>query len=173
VNSQSLKKKIGTFVGLAATCLAALVGYYVWTGRIAGGKPLCGVCNRAIHPETSFRVVQPDGGVKTTCCPRCGLTSVIKNGGKVLDAIDFSSKKRIGATEAAYLEGSDIMECCSTTGFRSDEGSFREIDYDRCMPSLLAFSRREEAEKVSQGHGGKIRSFEEARQSVLHQLRGK
>ncbi len=171
-NGASGKARIGTFVGMALICAAALAGYYVWTGRIAGGKPLCEVCNRVIHPETSFRITQADGAIKIACCPRCGLTAVIKNGGKVLDAVDFSSRKRIGAAEAIYLEGSDIMECCSTMGFRSGEGSYQEIDYDRCMPSLIAFARREDAEAVRQKHGGNILSFEEARQSVDRQLKG-
>lgn len=170
-NASSRKAMLGTFVGLAVICAAALLGYYVWTGGLAGGKPVCDVCKREIHEATSFRIVQANGAVKVACCPRCGLTSVIKNGGKVLDAVDFSSKKRIGAAEAIYLEGSDIMECCSTTGFRADEGSYQEMDYDRCMPSLLAFSRREDAEAVRQKHGGTIISFEEARQSVVRQLK--
>jgi hypothetical protein len=95
---------------------------------------------------------------------------VIQNGGRVLDAVDFTSKKPIPAAEAIYLEGSDIMECCSATGYRSDEGAYQEMDYDRCMPSLLAFARREDAEIVQQKHGGRIISFEEARQSVARQL---
>ncbi len=169
-NAASRKMKIGTLVGLAVICVAALTGYYVWTGRIAGGTPLCDVCKRVIHPATSFRIVETNGKVKSTCCPRCGLTSVIKNGGKVLDAVDFSTQKRIAATVAIYLEGSDIMECCSSTGFRADQGSYQEIDYDRCMPSLLAFARREDAEAVRQKHGGNIISFEEARLSVVRQL---
>jgi hypothetical protein len=107
----------------------------------------------------------------SVCCPRCGLAAVIQNGGRALDAVDFATKKRVGAEEAIYLEGSDIMECCSSTGFRSDEGSYREIDYDRCMPSLLAFARRQDAETVQQKHGGNIISFEEARQSVVRQLK--
>ena len=57
-NATPRKAKIGTSVGLVLICVAALAGYYVWTGRIAGGKPLCEVCKRVIHPETSFRVAQ-------------------------------------------------------------------------------------------------------------------
>lgn len=163
--------KIGTFVGLGVICLAALLGYFVWAGRIAGGKPVCEVCKRLIHAEISFRIVRSNGSMGTVCCPRCGLTAVMKNGGRVLDAVDFTTKKRIGAAEAVYLEGSDIMECCTSTGFRSDEGAYREMEYDRCMPSLLAFARREEAEMVRQKHGGNIINFEEARQSVVRQLK--
>jgi hypothetical protein len=163
--------KIGTFVGLAVICLAALLGYFVWEGRIAGGKPVCEVCKRVIQTETSFRIARPDGSMRAVCCPRCGLAAVIQNGGQALDAVDFATKKRVGAAEAIYLEGSDIMECCTATGFRSTEGAYQKMAYDRCMPSLLAFARREDAEMVRQKHGGNILSFDEARQSVVLQLK--
>jgi hypothetical protein len=161
--------KIGAFVGLAVICIAALLGYFVWSGRIAGGKPVCEVCNRVIQTATSFRIARPDGSTKSVCCPRCGLAAVIQNGGRVLDAVDFTTKRRVGAVEAIYLEGSDIMECCMSTGFRSDAGAYQKMEYDRCMPSLLAFTRREDAEMVRQKHGGNILGFEEARQSVVRQ----
>jgi len=167
----SQRSKLGIFVGLAVICAAALVGYFVLAGKIAGGRPVCEVCKRVIHPETSFKIVRAEGSTQTTCCPRCGLAAVIQNGGRVLEAVDFSSKKRVGAAEAIYLEGSDIMECCTDTGFRADEGAYREMAYDRCMPSLLAFARREDADMVRQKHGGRIISFEEARQSVARQLK--
>lgn len=163
--------KIGTFIGLAVICLAALLGYFVWSGKIAGGEPVCDVCKRTIHMETSFRIVRPDGSKQAVCCPRCGLAATIQNGGQALDAVDFTTKKRIRADGAIYLEGSDIMECCMDTGFRSDEGAYRKIEYDRCMPSLLAFAQRKDAEAVRQKHGGDILSFEDARQSVERQLK--
>jgi hypothetical protein len=170
-NTSSRHLKIGTLVGLAVICLAALLGYFVWTGRIAGGKPVCEVCKRVIQIETSFRIDHPDGSMRAVCCPRCGLVAVIQNGGRVLDAVDFTTKKRIGAAEASYLEGSDIMQCCTNTGFRSDEGAYQKMEYDRCMPSLIAFAQREDAEVIRQRHGGNIISFEEARQSVVRQLK--
>ena len=161
----------GVFAGLALICVAGLLGYFVWAGKIAGGKPVCDVCKRLIHTETSFKIARSDGSVQSTCCPRCGLAAVTQNGGRALEAVDFTSKTRIGAAEAIYLEGSDIMECCTGTGFRADQGAFQQMEYDRCMPSLLAFARREDAEMVQQKHGGQIISFEEARQSVVRQLK--
>jgi hypothetical protein len=164
--------KLGSLAGLAIICLVALFGYLVWAGRIAGGKPVCKVCKRGIRTETSFRIAQPDGSIQAVCCPRCGLAAVIQNGGRALDAVDFTTKKRIGAAEAIYLEGSDIMECCTNNpGFRADAGAYEKIAYDRCMPSLIAFARREDAEIVQQKHGGDIISFAEARQSVVRRLK--
>ena len=171
-DKSSRQWKIGTLAGLAVICLAALLGYFVWTGRIAGGKPICEVCKRPIQIGILFRIARPNGSIQVVCCPRCGLAAVIQNGGRVLDAVDFTTRKRIGAADAIYLEGSDIMECCTNNrGFRSDGGAYEKIEYDRCMPSLLAFARREDAEMTRQQHGGDILSFEEARQSVVRQLK--
>jgi len=170
-DTSSRHSKVGVFVGLVVICMVGLLGYFVWAGKIAGGQPVCAVCKRIIHTETSFKIARADGSVQATCCPRCGLAAVIQNGGRALDAVDFTTKKRVGAAEAIYLEGSDIMECCTNTGFRSDEGAYQKMKYDRCMPSLLAFARREDAEVVRQKHGGNILSFVEARQSVVRQLK--
>jgi hypothetical protein len=164
--------KAGTFAGLAMICLAALLSYFVWSGRIAGGEPVCEVCKRVLHNETAFRIAGSDGSIRAVCCPRCGLAAVILNGGQALDAVDFSTRKRIRAAEAIYLEGSDLMECCTNkAGFRSDAGTYEKMNYDRCMPSLLAFAKREDAEMVRQKHGGHILSLEAARQSVVRQLK--
>jgi hypothetical protein len=90
-------------------------------------------------------------------------------GGQADRATDFNSGKNIPADQAIYLEGSDIMECCSTSGMRTDEGTIQDVHYDRCMPSLIAFSKRDEAESVRQKHGGRIITFDEAKQSVARE----
>lgn len=163
-------KKVGALVGIAVIFATALVGYFIWTGRIAGGKPRCQVCNRELMQGSLFVTVDAKGSKRHACCPRCGLRSVLENGGEVLEATDFSTGKMIPAVDAVYLEGSDIMKCCSTTGFRVEDGAYSDIEYDRCMPSLLAFSTRAEAELVQRDHGGQIISLEAARQSVARQM---
>ena len=66
-DKSSRQWKIGTFIGLAVICLAALLAYFVWAGRIAGGKPVCEVCNRVIQTATSFRIVRPDASMQAVC----------------------------------------------------------------------------------------------------------
>jgi hypothetical protein len=160
----------GAIVGLMVVIGAGLVGYLVWTGRVAGGKPFCDICNRELRPGAGFITVAANGAKHVACCPRCGLRSILNRGDHALEATDFAAGKRIPAARALYLEGSDIMECCETMGFRTDEGKYGEMQYDRCMPSLIAFSKREDAERVRREHGGKIITFAEAEQSVARQL---
>ena len=164
------RQRAVAIVGLTLVIAAGTVGYLVWTGRIASGSPYCDICGRELHPAAGFTTVTADGAKHLACCPRCGLRSVLNHGGQVLEATDFAGGKRIPAASAIYLEGSDIMKCCKTTGFRADEAMYGEIQYDRCMPSLIAFSNREDAERVRREHGGNIITLEEARQSVARQL---
>jgi hypothetical protein len=168
--SPAYHQSAGAVGGFIVIVLAGTIGYLVWTGRVAGGKPVCDICNRQLHPAAGFTTVAADGAKHTACCPRCGLRTILNRGGRALDAIDFATGKEIPAGPAFYLEGSDIMECCETIGFRADEALYGAIQYDRCMPSLVAFSRLEDAERVRRDHGGRIMTLEEASQSVARQL---
>lgn len=160
------KKKIGILVQIVIFILLGVGAYLIWTGRVFQGAPQCAVCRRQLHHGASFWVAASDGSKRLTCCPRCGLHFIRNQGGRADQATDFNSGKTIPADHAIYLEGSDIMECCSTSGRRTDEGTIQDVHYDRCMPSLLAFSKIQEAESVLQKHGGRIITFEEAKQSV-------
>ncbi len=159
-------KKIGTLVQLAIFALLGVGGYLIWTGKVFQGTPLCAVCNRQLHQGAAFWLTAADGTKRLTCCPRCGLHFIRNQGGQADRATDFNSGKNIPADAAIYLEGSDIMECCSTSGMRTDEGTIQDVHYDRCMPSLIAFSKRDDAESIRQKHGGRIITFDEAKQSV-------
>lgn len=164
------RSRAGVFAGIAVIFLAALGGYLVWAGKVAGGKPRCETCNREVLKGSLFLSADAKGVKRRSCCPRCGLRSVLENGGQALEGTNFATGKMIPAGIAVYLEGSDIMECCAGSGFRAEDGAYSDVQYDRCMPSLIAFSTREEAELVRREHGGQILSFGEARQSVARQL---
>lgn len=163
------RKRIGLLAELAIFALLIGGGYLIWTGKIFQGTPLCEVCKRELHHGAAFWVTAADGSKRLTCCPRCGLHFVRNQGGQAVEATDFNSGKTIPADRAIYLEGSDIMECCSTSGRRTDEGTIQDVHYDRCMPSLIAFSKVDEAESVRQKHGGRIITFDEAKQSVARE----
>jgi hypothetical protein len=53
---------------------------------------------------------------------------------------------------------------------RTDTGTICEMHYDRCMPSLVAFSKVEDAETYQQKHGGRLLHFAEAKASVARQM---
>jgi hypothetical protein len=98
------------------------------------------------------------------------LRFVIESNGKPSQATDFSNGKLINAESAFYLEGSDLMQCCTSTTMRTDSGTICEMHYDRCMPSLVAFANLQDAQSYQQEHGGRVIELAEARASVAQQM---
>jgi hypothetical protein len=86
---------------------------------------------------------------------------------KKLWATDLTSGESIPADTAYYDEGGNI-EYCAMHGAavqRQPQGvSVR--DYDRCLPTLVAFKTRPEAETYQKEHGGRVLNYAEAVQSV-------
>jgi hypothetical protein len=82
-------------------------------------------------------------------------------------ATDLNSGESIPAEAAYYDEGGNIDYCAAhgEAVQRQPEGvSVRE--YDRCLPTLVAFKTRAEAETYQKEHGGRVLNHAEAVQSV-------
>lgn len=129
---------------------------------------ICDMCGRRIVPATAYLIHLADGKVKHACCPRCGLRFEAKRADVVSrEAADFTTGERLKAEEAIYVEGSRVHLCCRQEVERDQAGRQYQLDWDRCMPSLIAFRSAEDAERFRVKEGGAIRSFEELRQSML------
>jgi hypothetical protein len=79
----------------------------------------------------------------------------------------LTSGRFIPAETATYVEGGDLAYCTmhSTPVERQPQGvSVR--DFDRCLPSLVAFSTRHEAETFQKLHGGEVLEYSQAMESV-------
>jgi hypothetical protein len=166
----SRKRLFPVFVGCLVLGVFGAGLYLVQSERLVANKTVCAACQRPLHPGQTFIVVSDSKEERLTCCPRCGLRSAVEDKAEPTQATDFSSGRRIDAGSAYYLEGSDIMQCCQGTTLRTDGGSICELHFDRCLPSLLAFVRVEDAEAYQREHGGQVISFATARQSVLEQM---
>lgn len=124
----------------------------------------CAVCHRDECRAVAFRVAYTDGLVQETCCPRCASHAIREQAGRTiarLDATDFATGARLEARAAAYVEGSDFEPCSRPEAERAELGCCRKLDYDRCLPSLIAFSSPDAARSFIQDHGGSLRSFED------------
>lgn len=154
----------------ALVLAAGLAFYLVATGHIAPGKPLCVACHRPLHKAQVYTVVSHNGGELPACCPRCGLRYMIESKTESAHATDFKTGRSMAADTAPYLEGSSIMECCSNTPLRTETGLLCDVHYDRCLPSLVAFSKLEDAEEYRSNQGGRIITFAAARMSVAQQI---
>jgi len=108
----------------------------------------CAMCNKPILERIVFIVRLESGEQKRTCCAHCGLMlqSETKSALQSLTA-DYLYGHMISANQAMYVLGSELAICC--------------------VPSVLSFGSRQDAEKFQNGFGGTIADIEEALQYLL------
>ena len=155
--------------------LLAIAGTSFWAYRYEhrrGTADTCPFCNRMVHRDTAYRLKVGDH-ILAACCPRCGMhAQVIQAPGQANSAFatDVTTGESIAAESALYVEGGDVQYC--THGeqpvAREPNGvSVRE--FDRCLPTLVAFKSHEEAEVYQREHGGRILSYAQALASAREQ----
>ena len=112
----------------------------------------------------TVRIEYADGGKQVTCCPRCASHAVAEAKGRQvthLVARDYATGRELDARLATYVDGSDVEHCRTPREEVADSGCCRELVYDRCLPSLIAFGTAESARAFSREHGGEVRQFED------------
>ena len=102
-----------------------------------------------------------NGKTVQTCCPRCGLhyLNINHQTAKTLQATDYTSGQWIDATKALYVSGSDVSHCGMVDVHRDAYGCCAIKDYDRCLPSLIAFVTLDAAQAFQKQHGGSLVTF--------------
>jgi len=103
----------------------------------------CTMCNKPISERTVFIVQLKDGEQKRACCGHCGL--MIQNQSKgALQSLtaDYLHGHIISANQAVYILGSDLTVCC--------------------VPSVLSFGSKQDAEKFQRGFNGTLANMKEA-----------
>jgi hypothetical protein len=160
-----LKESLITLVALAAIGGASYVAYrYESQPR----PNLCNVCNRGLHAGMTYRM-EVHGHTEVTCCPRCGMHYAIAHAQDVKGswATDLNSGQRIPAESASYNEGGDVEYCTQDeTPVAREPHGISEREYDRCLPTLVAFKTRAEAEAYRAQHGGRVLTYQQAMASV-------
>jgi len=134
-------------------------GVFYWK---TSGHGSCEVCERPGCKALSFQLKSRWGLKVNTCCPRCGIRYQKKHEGiTISNATDFSTGKHIDAAAAVYVEGSDV-KFCQTPKTIQDEirGCCIYPKFDRCLPSLIAFKHKGDAQVFRSKHGGRYVSLE-------------
>lgn len=128
-----------------------------------GGAKRCAVCARDECPGVAFQVTLENGKVVETCCPRCGLHYLHAHDqqARTMRATDFATGEWIDATRALYVSGSEVSPCSAMEARRDAEGCCMVKTYDRCLPSVIAFQARANAERFAKEHGGQVIGFGE------------
>jgi len=156
-------KRLSIIVLVAAMVIA--VGFLIHRVTSSTQPADCQICGRMISKQTEFRIETTHGTIYA-CCPRCAMHHIINHPGDARAewATDFTSGKLIPAGSAYYDEGGDVQYCT-----RHDPAMERAPDqgvkvrvYDRCLPVLVAFASKEDAEAYEHQHGGRVVTFQQA-----------
>ena len=148
------------FIGILAlvAVLAVLGGAWYF---VSHRQPkVCPFSGREIHPET--RAVVTVGGKKyEVCCVRCAIIEAQQTGKplKVLKVADFETSKLIDPVSAWFVESSNVNLCMRMAPAAESRGreSVYVRTFDRCSPSVMAFSTEQHARDFIDRHSGALK----------------
>ena len=145
--------------------LALLVGvggliYTAWQWKEGSRSASCRVCQRHLHAGSQVVALQ-QGRKEAFCCPTCAVTLGRQAGQAVtvVELTDFETGSRIAPDEAYVVQGSDVNLCLQHPMLTDSQKQPASMQFDRCSPSVLAFSSRETAAAFRQEHGGRLLPF--------------
>lgn len=164
------KNVIAASVGLTLVVAALAIGWY-----FSHDEPpeYCQLSGRMIHPHM-LTVVTIDGKRRYACCARCALTyqEQTRIRTKILSVTDYISGRSIDAQKAYFVNGSHI-EPCAAPAVNREEGRTPYVRlFDRCLPSLLAFTSKKQAEDFTARNGGKVTTLEDLEKQINSSVRG-
>jgi len=122
----------------------------------------CPLCDRDVHEHMAVKITHNSIPLKT-CCMSCALTyrNQEKNV-KIVSATDFQTNATLVPENAFYVVDSDVKPCTHDPRvqkvLREQHETFYAC-YDRCEPSILAFSKQQDAEAFQQEHAGHVEQF--------------
>ncbi len=146
-----------TILGVLLLAGLVAVAYYGGKRWMSSSSPICQFCQRPIHQN--MRVIATSGGKRIeACCLRCILTgkqqgATVKN---LASVTDYLSAQTLDPERAYYVEGSDAGPCAGAPVKRGEPEEPFLRAFDRCLPSVLAFRNRDEAERFSRQHSGRV-----------------
>ncbi|MBM2839312.1 MAG: hypothetical protein HW415_1937 [Deltaproteobacteria bacterium] len=121
---------------------------------IAFAEEKCSLCGMKVDEakRQHFVITTKDGKKQKACNEGCAviLTENIKKDIMTMEAVDYGTGSLIDAHKAFYVKGSDIKPVMGGK-------------------SVVAFSKKEDAEKLQKEHGGKVVTAEEMFKAEGHE----
>ncbi len=103
----------------------------------------CALCGNPVSARTILIIHGSGGETMQACCPHCGLILLSGQEGSVMAlTADFLYGQMASVKEAVYLVESTVDTCCT--------------------PSVLSFTRQEDAQRFQHGFGGQMMNFDQA-----------
>ena len=148
--------------GLAALAIALALGYAGWKSVRTADAETCYACQRSIHAH-SRTMALVDGHARLFCCPACALSQHEQAGKpvRVTELTAYYTGETLSPGNAYVVRGSDVNMCVRTRELIGADKQPADLHYDRCSPSLVAFSQRNEAVRFARDHGGEAMPFSE------------
>jgi hypothetical protein len=160
----SREKLVGFLLtGLVVAALAA--GGYWLLQRTA--PEICHICQRQIH-AVARAVIAEDGKREPVCCARCAFTRQVQQHKpiRLVEVTDYISGRPLAPDAAYYVEGSRVILCERHEPLLDESKQPFARVFDRCVPSLYAFARREDAEAFAGREGGRVLRLAELLEEV-------
>ena len=134
--------------------------YTAWQWRQDSPSDNCRVCRRHLHAGSRVVAMQQERR-EAFCCPTCAVTFGRQAGQAVtlVELTDFETGSRIPPAEAYVVQGSDVNLCLQHPVLTDSQKQPASMQFDRCSPSVLAFSSQQAAEAFRQEHGGRLLPF--------------
>jgi hypothetical protein len=122
----------------------------------------CALCHRRVHAGMAVRVAVAGHAPETACCLRCAISYAEQTDKavRVLSVTDYLSHTPISAASAVYVVDSAVEPCSGPPlEVPANRHGAPVLNWDRCLPSVIAFAARADAEEFQTQNGGRIESF--------------
>lgn len=142
-----------------------VAGPHVWNWATAPTSGYCPICRRHEHGDSIVRLQAKGEGAMEVCCLSCALSYARQTSKPVtiLSVTNHETGKALQPDSATFVVGSDVSPCTHDAQQLRIEGEALPVQWDRCLPSILAFASAESAEAFRTEHGGRIRSLQQVR----------
>jgi len=128
----------------------------------------CPICQRHEHGDSLVKLQVKGEGEIGACCLGCALSYARQTSKPVtiLSVTNHETGKPLPPDTATFVVGSDVSPCTHDAQQLRLEGEAVPVQWDRCLPSILAFASRASADAFHAQHGGRLRSFQELTQQA-------
>ena len=150
-------------VGVVVVVALGLVLGYVGRQMLDSERDqTCAACGRPVHSHAKV-VGLVDEDPRTFCCAACVLMDHRQTGRKieVVELTDYSTHTVVEPEEAFLVVGSRVNHCLRNEPLLDQHRAASRLEFDRCSPSVLAFSSEAEARGFVAKNGGRLSTFEE------------
>ena len=160
------------FVVLAVALTAAgALGYLGWRTLESRQSAVCDVCSRPMHQRSAVRG-DVDGRRQHFCCAGCALWTHRQTGAavEITRVTDYISGSPLNASDAVFVVGSQVNLCLRQHSVFDQHPTVHDqskapgsLEFDRCSPSILAFSDRSSASEFAGRQGGNLMTYDQLR----------